>query len=103
MLPKPTFAEYLWAFTSRWSTLMSGPLSVPAAIAATLVENWIARIVLAATALICLLFSSYSIWRIEREKRTDAENEITHLNDFTLTDWGNVRVADNPPEEHWGR
>jgi hypothetical protein len=93
---KATFLQYLRAFTARWFVLMSGPLSVPAAIGAAIVPNWVARILLAGTAIVCILFSSYWVWRIEREKRAEAENALAVANDFTLTEWGNVRVADNP-------
>jgi hypothetical protein len=75
---------------------MSGPLSVPAAIAAALVPNAVATLLLAATAMFCFIFSSYWVWRIEREKREEAENQLAAANDFALTQWGNVRVADNP-------
>jgi hypothetical protein len=93
-----TFPEYLRAFTARWFILMSGPLSVPFAIAAALVESTIARVILAGTAVVCLIFSSYWIWRIERESRRAVESKLEALeaDDFSQTQWGNVRVADNP-------
>jgi hypothetical protein len=75
---------------------MSGPLSVPAAVAAALVSNSVARVVLACTAVACFIFSSYWIWRVERQKRDEAESALAQANDFSLTQWGNVRVADNP-------
>jgi hypothetical protein len=93
---KTTFPEYLWAFTGRWSVLMTSAPSVPAAIAAAFAPNWIARIVFAATAVICFLVSSFLVWRNEREKRAEAETELARQNDPILTGWGNVRVADNP-------
>jgi hypothetical protein len=60
------------------------------------VSNSLWRILLAATAIGCFVFSSYWIWRVEREKRAEAESELARANDISLTGWGNVRVADNP-------
>jgi hypothetical protein len=74
---------------------MSGPVSVPAAIAAAPVPNTVAALLLAGTAIFCFIFSSYWVWRIEREKREEAENQLATANDFALTKY-NVRVADNP-------
>jgi hypothetical protein len=91
---KATFAEYLRAFTARWFILMSGPLMVPFTIAAVYVENTYAKVLLALTAIGCFIFSSYWIWRIEREARATAESKL--LSDRSNEAWGNVRVADNP-------
>jgi hypothetical protein len=96
MPPKATFLEFLRAFGGRWFILMSGPASVPATVAAALVSSTVWRVLLACTAIVCFLFTAYWIWRIERLKRTEVEREIERLNDFTLTEYGNVRAADNP-------
>lgn len=68
--------DYFRAFSARWFILMSGPLSVPAALAAAWFENTTARILLALTAAACFVFSSYWVWKIEREKRLAAEAQI---------------------------
>jgi hypothetical protein len=47
---------------------MSGPLMVPAAIAAAFVENPLAKGVFATTAVFCFVFSSYWVWKIQRER-----------------------------------
>jgi hypothetical protein len=93
-----TFGEYLRAFTARWFVFMSGPLSVPAAIAAALVEGTAAKIALATTAIACFGFSSFWIWKIEWDKLCASEAKVKELegNDVAQTAWGNVRVADNP-------
>jgi hypothetical protein len=70
------FGAYLRAFTSHWFVFMSGPLSVPAAIAAVFVENLPAKLFFAATAVSCFIFSSYWIWKTEREDRLAAEAKI---------------------------
>ena len=68
--------SYLRAFVARWSLAMSGPLSVPFAIASLYVQNGTAKTVLLLTAAICALFSSYWIWKIEREARISAETKL---------------------------
>ena len=90
------FQAYLSAFTARWFIAMSGPLSVPAAALAFLVQSPAAKIAFGVTAIGCFVFSSYWIWRIEREARQRAENDLAAANDFAESQWGNVRVADNP-------
>ena len=55
---------------------MSGPISVPAAIAAAYVENPTARILLALTAVVSFIFSSFWVWKIEREKRLAIEASL---------------------------
>src|ERR1700732_647930 len=93
-----TFPEYLRAFTARWFVFMSGPARFPAAIAAALVEGTVTKVCLALTAIACFGLSSFWIWKTEREKRNIAEARVNELeaNDFAQTQWGNVRVADNP-------
>jgi hypothetical protein len=60
--------QFLRALCARWFVAMSGPLAVPLGIAAVFVDNGLAKLGLAATALICLTFSAYWVWSIEREK-----------------------------------
>jgi hypothetical protein len=95
MLKAATFQEYLRAFTARWFVLMSGPVSVPFTAAALYVENTTAKALLTIMAITCFAFSSYWIWRIEREARLIAENRL-QVNDSIHDPWGNLRVADNP-------
>jgi hypothetical protein len=71
-----SFRNYLTAFTSRWFIAMSGPISVPAAIAALYVENPTAKILLGLTACTAFVLCSFWIWKIEREKRNDAEAKL---------------------------
>ena len=61
-----SFLDFLWAFVSDWSLAMSGPLSVPLAIVGVFLPNEIARIMLFATAALCLILGSFSVWRRER-------------------------------------
>jgi hypothetical protein len=75
---KTSFVDYLWAFTKRWFTAMSGPLSVPAAIAGAWVENPTTRILLGLTAIGCFFFSSYWVWATERRRRLEAEAKLAN-------------------------
>ena len=68
--------DYIRAFTPRWFTAMSGPLSVPAALAAAWVENTTLRIVLVFTAIASFIFASHSVWAVERVKRLTAEKKL---------------------------
>jgi hypothetical protein len=90
------FKDYLRAFAARWFVVVSGPLSVPAAIAAAWVENPIARVLLALTASACFIFSSYWIWKIERENRIAADALGHELRADFAQFYPDVRVADNP-------
>lgn len=59
------FFAAIWA---HWFTAMSGPLSVPVAMAAFLVENQTAKILLGLTAFVCVWAATYRVWRAEHEK-----------------------------------
>jgi hypothetical protein len=63
--------SFLRAFGARWFMTMSGPLSVPLAVAAYFVPNEFARIGLFVTAALCAFFSCYWAWRIERQERIE--------------------------------
>ena len=68
--------SYIRAFGVRWFVAMSGPLSVPLAVVGYIVQNEVAKFALFATALLCAIFASYWVWKVEREARIKAENEI---------------------------
>jgi len=55
---------------------MSGPLSVPLAIGAFFVPGYIAKVGLASTAIVCAAFSSYWVWRRERETAIELEERL---------------------------
>lgn len=73
---KPGLVDFIRAFGSRWFVLMSGPASVPLAIAAYFVPNGVARSLLALTASACVFFSCYWVWRVEREARIEGLSKI---------------------------
>jgi hypothetical protein len=72
------FALAIW---SDWLTLLSGPLSVPAAAAAYWVSNEIAKVLLGVTAFCCLLFSAYRLWKREHDKVVERDQRKRQLLD----------------------
>jgi hypothetical protein len=74
-----TVKNFLKLFTSRWSKAMSGPLSVPFTIAAFAVNNIYGKVLCALLAIVCAVFSSYWIWKREREAVLGAQMRIDDL------------------------
>jgi hypothetical protein len=68
--------SYLRAFGIRWFVAMSGPLSVPLAVLAYYIQNDATKTLLFATAFFCAIFSSYWIWKVEREARLSTEEKL---------------------------
>jgi hypothetical protein len=64
---------FVRSFFSSWLTGMSGPLSVPFAIAAVFVPSHAAKIGLSATALVCFWSAAFGVWVRERTARNAAE------------------------------
>lgn len=56
------------AMLAHWFSAMSGPLSVPAAIAAAFVQNQTGQMLLVLTAFVCVWAAAYGMWRAEREQ-----------------------------------
>ena len=67
------------AMFAHWFTAMSGPLSVPVALAAFFVENPTAKVLLGLTAFICVWAASYSMWKVERDRANLAAQEVERL------------------------
>lgn len=67
--PIARFGQFLLAFADTWFTKMSGPLTVPFAIAAAFVSHPWLKLSLGSLALLCGVSSSYAVWRKERESR----------------------------------
>jgi hypothetical protein len=61
------FIAFLHAFGENWLTRMSGPLTVPFAIAA-LVAPGLYKVLFATLAIVCGVLSSYEVWRNERKR-----------------------------------
>ncbi|MEW6438003.1 MAG: hypothetical protein AB1508_12640 [Pseudomonadota bacterium] len=60
------FLDYLKEFIGGVSLALSGPFSVPLAIAGVLATNQTAKQVLFGTAAICFIVGSYEVWKRER-------------------------------------
>ncbi len=76
-LQRARFWDFVRSFWGNWFSLMSGTPAVPAAIFALYVENNIARILFGVTAIGCLVFSAYLVWRVERKKVIELEAKLT--------------------------
>jgi hypothetical protein len=61
------FMAFLRAFGANWLTRMSGPLTVPFAIAALFSPGFY-KLLFAALAIVCGVSSSYEVWRNERKR-----------------------------------
>src|SRR5690349_5925072 len=66
-MPDTRFRIYLKAFFGDTLTGMSGPLSVPFALAALFVSSHGQKVLYGCLAALCALFASYRVWRNERE------------------------------------
>jgi hypothetical protein len=60
--------QFVHSFGARWFIYMSGAPSVPAAIAAFLVENKTARVCLTITAVVCFVLAALFVWREQYKK-----------------------------------
>jgi hypothetical protein len=72
------------ALFSNWLSAMSGPLSVPFAIAALYVpSDWVpgdlAKVLLLSASFVCVWGAAYGIWKIEHDKMTSGSAEIERL------------------------
>src|SRR5437016_3409994 len=73
----PGLPAYCRAMLRHFFTAMSGPLSVPLAVAAFWVENQTVKVLLGLTAFICVWAAAYWIWRPEREAVINLERAAT--------------------------
>jgi hypothetical protein len=70
-IQEPTLRNFFRAFGARWFISMSGPTTVPFAVAAVFVPSTWQKVILVALAVLCGLLSSYWVWRIERQARNE--------------------------------
>jgi hypothetical protein len=80
--------SYIRAFGVRWFVAMSGGLGVPLTIASYFVAPDAAKVILFLTGVVCIIFSSYWIWKVEREARIKAEELVNNRENRK-----NVRMA----------
>ena len=74
-VPPPSIRVFLTALFASWFVRMSGPLSVPLAVAAMFVPSEAAKVILGITAFACVWAASYAIWSRERIERNKSESE----------------------------
>jgi hypothetical protein len=66
--PEPTTKNFVKAFGGWWLIAMSGPLSVPFALAGAFFPNGYVRYLSITLAFICAWAAAFGLWRIERER-----------------------------------
>jgi hypothetical protein len=71
--------SYLWAFVSRWSVAMSGPLTVPFTAAGLYVDSTWARALFVLLAVTCAFVASFLVWRRERQRAVDLAGQVRDL------------------------
>jgi hypothetical protein len=70
------FVEFTRSLGANWLTLMSGPLSVPAALLSLWLSNDAAKIAAGATAFICVWITAFILWRSEREQKQALQYDL---------------------------
>lgn len=93
----PTVKNFIRAFGGRWFTKMSGPLTVPFAIAALFWPNGPLKFLFAILAVACAAASSYGIWAHERTHVVSLLDKIEGLRS-QLSDLGQRLTETRGPE-----
>ena len=70
------FTRAMWG---AWLTRMSGPLSVPLAVATYFVSNEAAKILLGLSAFICLWVTAFFVWKREHDKVVERDQQKRQL------------------------
>jgi hypothetical protein len=100
--PDIRFRTYLKAFFTDMLTGMSGPLSVPFAVAALWVPSRTQKIIWGCLAVTCALFASYRVWSKERRdgsaKISEMESELASLQQKPKLEV-TVSVERDPPSQ----
>jgi hypothetical protein len=78
---KSGIKDFARAMFSRWLTILSGPLSVVPAALALWVPSEIAKILLVVTAFAGLWFAAYLVWKPERDKVVERDQQRRQLLD----------------------
>jgi hypothetical protein len=74
-----SFWQFIRSFGGRWFIAMSGPASVPLAIAGILAPNWPLKVALFGTAGTCFVFAAYWVWRNERLARNELSQQLAKI------------------------
>ena len=80
-MPKPeaTIKEFLRSFGGQWFTKMSGPLTVPFAVAALFVPQTWLKLLFALLAIVCAAVSSYGVWAADRNALIKSEARLEEI------------------------
>jgi hypothetical protein len=78
--------QFFRAMFSEWWSGLSGPSSVPFAVASLWVSSPVQRVLYGSLAVILLLFSAYRIWSKQRDWTDKAESELLNLKKKYLDD-----------------
>jgi hypothetical protein len=73
---KPTPQDFIYAFVKKWSSGVSGGLSVPFTVIAVYATNPNTKLSSALLAIVGMVFASYSLWSHEREERIKTQEEL---------------------------
>ena len=79
-----SFWAFLVGFWTSWAALMTSIPSLPLAIATYFVEQNTAKVCLWVTAVVCLIISSYLVWRAERIKLLELTKKQRDLEERDL-------------------
>ncbi len=79
--------QFVAAFGGQWLTKMSGPLTVPLAIAALFVPHVWLRLLFALLAITCAIASAYGIWDRERRAKEQAIAALQSASQAKARDW----------------
>jgi hypothetical protein len=73
--------DFTRAMLGDWLARMSGPFSVPIAIAAPWAPNDVVKILLGVTAFVCVWVTAYRLWKSEHDKVVDRDKRKRQLLD----------------------
>ena len=73
---KPTPQDFGYALAKKWSSGVSGGLSVPFTIVAIYATNPNVKLSFALLAILGMVFASYSLWSQEREERIKTQEQL---------------------------
>jgi hypothetical protein len=68
--------DFIYAFVKKWSSGVSGGLSVTFTMIAIYATNPNSKMIVASLAIASMVFASYSLWSQEREKRLKTQEEL---------------------------
>jgi len=73
---KPTPQDFIYTLVKKWSSGVSGGLSVPFTVISIYVTNPNTKLIFALLAIAGMVFASYSLWSQEREERIKTQDEF---------------------------